>query len=71
MTIKTDVRQIESIWWEDAEVKVGDNGVTKIVPYYEPGEMGNIVWFEIWSDDIIWHRVNARCLHGVTYPKED
>ena len=44
MTIKNDVRQIESIWWEDAEVKVGDNGVTKIVPYYEPGEMGNVVF---------------------------
>lgn len=71
MTIHNDEREILSIWWEDAEIEVGSNGITKIVPYYEPGEMGNVIWFEIWSGDLIWHRVNARSLHGVTYPKPE
>ena len=71
MTIKNDERKIKSIFWQDAEIEVGSNGVTDIVPYDEPGEMGHVVWFEIWSGDLIWHRINARCLHGVTYYKEE
>lgn len=40
---------------------------TKITPYEEPGGLGPVVWFEVWSNDILVARVNSLHIELVKY----
>lgn len=57
--------------WSDAPdetgASVGHDGVTKIVPYEERGQMSNVVWFAVYKGDIIWKRLNAALMAEVRY----
>lgn len=70
-----DGRPIESAWThmavEDGDLgaTVGHNGVTKIVPYTENGQMAAVVWLAVYAGDTIWKRLNAAHMAEITYKK--
>ena len=51
-----DIRKIKSLSKEEWYVKVGEDGITKIIPYLENG---NVIWFAIYKGDEIYQRVDA------------
>jgi hypothetical protein len=64
-TILEDTRPIACIAFgpqpNDINYTVGGpTGVTSIMPYAEPGEMGSIPWFAIYVGDRLVDRVPAR-----------
>lgn len=72
VTIENDKREIDSVWWDnadDAHIKVGKGGITKIVAYGEPSMHCNIAWIAIYRGDIISHRFPASQV-GIIYKTE-
>lgn len=52
-----DTRPIIAIYWPDGEdLRVGVEGITRIVPYSETGR----VWFAIFRGEYLWGRADAR-----------
>jgi len=41
--------------------------ITKIVPYYENGEMAAVVWFALYRNDKIIGRINGRHVIEIKY----
>jgi hypothetical protein len=68
-TIIEDTREIKTIFKDWFLIKVGENGVTKIVPYLEYGQMAMITWLAIYRGDFLWTRIDSTGL-GIDY-KED
>jgi len=58
-TIIDDDRKIEGLFEESWGVLVGSEGITKIVPYQEPGQMGWCTWFAIYKGDEIYERIDS------------
>jgi hypothetical protein len=66
--IYNDGRPIQLLVYEgDSILKVGSSGVTKIEPYYENGEMAEVIWFAVWSGETITARVNGKYVCTVKY----
>lgn len=65
-----DGRAIKTLWWDDdygSQVEVGNQNVTKIEAYHEPGGLGNALWFAVYCGDSITQRVNGASVAGVAY----
>ena len=54
-----DSREIFAIGGVYSAIFVGSNGVTKIVPYHENGQMAAVPWFAVYCGDEIWRRYDA------------
>lgn len=52
-------------------IGVGEDGVTRIVPTLEPGQMGNTVWFAVYKGEEVWRRVNGLHVEYVEYETVD
>lgn len=61
------IRSIEMNGDWQSHYTVGNADITKIEPYFESGEMAGIVWFAIYINDVLVHRVNNRFVSCVTY----
>lgn len=71
-TIVEDTRPIKYLSDDENQFDifcVGREGVTKIVPYHENGQMAPVVWFAIYKEDFLWQRIPAARLR-VTYAEE-
>ena len=66
--ISEDRRKIDALYLAQSALFVGD-GVDKIVPYYENGEMSPVLWFAIYLNGTIIRRVNSKFVESVRYPK--
>jgi len=63
-----DKRKIISIWLGDESGwRIDRNDITAIVPYYETGEMGYVLWFAVYKGDEIISRVNGKFVWNVNY----
>ena len=63
-----DKREIISIWLsEENGWRIDQNDITAIVPYYETGEMGYVLWFAVYKGDEIISRVNGKFVWNVNY----
>lgn len=67
MRIIDDVREISSIFDGPWSARVGEAGVTSIIPYEENGEMAAVTWFAVYRGNNIWLRVRAT---GVQYKRD-
>ncbi len=58
-----DDRPIDSVFWGDGDkcFVVGHESVSKIVAYYENGQMAGVPWFAIYVGDVL---VARKCAHG-------
>jgi len=61
-----DKREVESICKDEWIIKVGEDGVTKIVIYAEPGNGAYVPWAALYQGDSIRTRVDLNGC-GVTY----
>lgn len=52
-------------------VYLGQEGVTKIEPYYENGQMAPVVWFCVWEKDKVSFNVNSAFVTAVFYKTEE
>lgn len=68
-TLCEDEREIRSIEFPGQKGYYGISfaGVTKIIPYKEPGQMGYVAWFEVWKGDKLYARVNSLHIEAVYY----
>jgi len=55
-----DPRAIECLFREDFIFRVGDEGITSIIIYQEPGEMGLINYAAIYKGEFLWRRTDLR-----------
>lgn len=55
------------VFHSDEFLTVGDYGIEKIEPYQEPGEMGMVTWFAVWSGGEIVARHNGKYVESVIY----
>jgi hypothetical protein len=69
-TIIEDDREIKTIFKDWFLIKVGENGVTKIVPYQESGQMSMVTWFAVYKGDFLQTRIDSTGL-GIEYKEED
>ena len=70
-TILSDVREIESIWFnQKAYIAIDEDDVTKIEAYGEPGEMSMVPWFRILKGDFLYARVNSKMIDTVVYKEK-
>lgn len=53
-----DKRPIKQIFREYACYCIGGNGITAILLYQEPGQMGMINYAAIYKDEILWLRID-------------
>ena len=49
----------------------GANGVTKIVPYDENGEMATVTWFAVWKGEHLHSRLRAGAMESVVYQEPE
>jgi len=70
MNIRRDERQIEQILLMDYAYTKDVNGVEKIVPYEEYGEMASVTWYEVWVDGRLESRVNGKYVVEVRYSRQ-
>jgi len=71
-SLADDTRTIRGIWFpgeNGGEFTVGSN-VVKIVPYREMGQGGYTLWFEVWTEKGLEHRVNGAYVAGVKYDRD-
>jgi len=64
-----DERPIKTILWpgqEESHFTVGVSGVEKIVPYFE-ASTGDPIWFAIYANGELTHRVNMKYIDTVMY----
>ena len=67
-TIFEDNRPIKSIFWPDeANITVGVGNVESIVPYYENGQMADVLWLAVYRNGELEQRVNSIFLECVLY----
>jgi hypothetical protein len=64
--IEEDDREISKIFKDWFMITVGENGVTKIIPYHEYGQMAYVTWFAIYKGDFLWTRIDSAGL-GIEY----
>ena len=58
--ILDDKREISRIVFPDLSViGVGLNGITKISPYEENGQMACVTWLAIYKGEFLWQRVDS------------
>ena len=65
-----DPRPIKRIIWpgdNEPSATTGENGIEKIIPYHENGEMAPIVWLAIYCNGEITQRVNSKHLDSILY----
>ena len=66
-----DSRKIKSLIYPDSDgvtsVDESGNGIEKIVPYYENGEMAPVVWFAIYLNGKVAERINGKYVGSVIY----
>ena len=55
--IMEDKRKIRAIAYEYTSFDVGTDGVTKIEPYQESGQMSMVTWFAIWKGEFLYARM--------------
>jgi len=66
--ILDDKREIDAIVWGDnAMLRVGHGGVTKIIGYEEVDANGQGIWFAVYMGERIRYRVNAQHITIVDY----
>lgn len=51
-----EIKALSKDWWS---VRVGEDKITKIVPYAEYGPMGYVTWFAIYKGSFLWQRVDS------------
>lgn len=69
-TIFEDERPIRSVFWptpDGANITVGSNGIEKIVPYYESGQMGDVVWLAVYIEGQVSQRINIAHIDLITH----
>lgn len=63
-----DKREIDSIEFPDGEYySVKNKLIDAIKPYNENGEMAPILWFAVYENGKIMHRVNSKYITVVNY----
>ncbi len=69
-TIIRDKRTIESAWStgpDEVGATIGFENVTKIVPYWENGEMATVAWLAVYRGDVLWKRLNCAHMAEIRY----
>lgn len=69
-TIFEDNRDIVALAFPEPNYEflaVGENGITKIIPYLENGEMARITYFEIWKGESLSSRINGKYVREIHY----
>lgn len=59
LTAIEDDRPISAIYKESWYSRVGVDGVTKIIPYEEHGQMSWVTWFAIYKGDFLYQRIDG------------
>lgn len=75
--IMMDKRPITGAWSlifgnddeEPTGATVGHNGVSKIEPYEENGEMSPVVWLRVWKGGHLHARLRVGAMAEITYKK--
>jgi hypothetical protein len=63
-------RPIKSIFWpgaSEAEVSVGENGITEITVDWIHGQSEMVPWFRVMRGDVMVRRCNAAYVDSVDY----
>lgn len=61
---------IQSAWSnapDETGARVGFDGVTRIEPYRENGQMARMVWLRVWKGDKLVARLNAAHMAEIKY----
>lgn len=73
-TILDDTRPIHSAWGVGDDpcggATVGFQGVTRIEPYSETGQMANVTWLKVWKGDVLAARLNTALMVEIVYAEE-
>ena len=65
--ITKEQRPVLVLIMESRSWVLGVNGITKIEPYDETGEMACVPWFNVWQGERLICKVNAAFVHRVEY----
>jgi hypothetical protein len=68
--ILQDDREIVSLFSGSAIISVGNEGVTKIIAYEEPGIMSMVTYFAVYKGEFLWKRIDA-IGWGIEYKEEN
>lgn len=58
-TMIDDSRTVVAVHWGEFFHRVGEEGVTKIVVYGEPGPHCFLPWIAVYRDGEVWKRLDA------------
>lgn len=61
-----DKRLIRLIFSGECVYEVGQQGITEIEVYQEPGQFSMVNWFAVFKDEFLWIRIDS-CGWGVSY----
>jgi hypothetical protein len=53
---KRKIRAISKEWWS---IAVGQDGITEIIVYQEPGQIEMVNWFAIYKGNFLFQRADA------------
>jgi len=65
MDLLRENQKLESIWWSDGLITVGNNGVEYILVSMESGQMGMVPWVEVIFEDGRVNLYNLALCKGV------
>lgn len=63
----TPITLIQTMGDEGSSWIVGKEGVTKIVPYHESGQLFYAAWFAVYEDNEIVQRINGAAVEYISY----
>ncbi len=71
MNISEDPREIDGLHFDNVRISVhvGQDGVTRLEAYLEPGQMAMVPYIKVWCDSHLWQRVPAS-LCRISYKKD-
>ena len=69
-SIFEDDRPIQILVWPgpgEQHIKTGSDGVEKIIPYYEAGQMADVVWLAVYRNGTLAQRINSAHIDTLSY----